>query len=133
MGENKPGVNASSASKDQYPVGDLLNKFGNITTNSNFLDATLDVWGPNSVMGHILALTWDGKVKACANIKVSGGDGGHLVEAKANFTGDVKGYIKLVSIALSCLHLFSIIQNCVLSLKNRISRKKMFQINKQGK
>ena len=85
------------------PVGDLSGKFGVLTgttVSKTEMDPSLDLWGPRGVMGRALTMASAGANMACADITNKVSDGGMMLTAKAEFTGDVTGTIMLVSVAV---------------------------------
>ena len=89
-------------SQDQYEVGDLSGKYdmiNGVTYSTDRLDATLPLQGPYSVVGRSVVIHKSGMGAprwACGNIE-DVTPGATLIEARAQFDGDIKGYVHMVS------------------------------------
>lgn len=92
----------ASGTQDLYEIGDLSGKFDDLTGNTYIahrIDMTLPLEGPYSVVGRSIVIhsaapnapRW-----ACGNLENTT-PGSTLIEARAEFTGTVKGYVHMVS------------------------------------
>lgn len=85
---------------DEYEIGDLSGKFNSLSGaaySADMLDWTLPMSGPYSIVGRSIVIHKNdagGTRWACGNIKEITPDI-RLVEHRAEFTGDVDGYIRL--------------------------------------
>lgn len=95
----------ASASQDQYEIGDLSGKFDMMTGgaySTSRLDMTLPLQGPYSIVGRSIVLhrsTAGAPRWACGNIE-DVTPGSTLIEARAEFAGDITGYVHMVSLCL---------------------------------
>ena len=89
-----PGV--ATGSVDQYEVGDLSGKFGDLKgrerVQGKFVDPSLNLWGPNSVLGRSVVIhhspvpsRW-----VCTNIEL---EGSNMMTAVVTFTYPIGGRI----------------------------------------
>ena len=89
-----PGV--ATGSVDQYEVGDLSGKFGDLKgrerVQGTFVDPSLCLWGPNSVLGRSVVIHHSPKPSrwVCTNIELASAD---MMTAVATFTYPVGGRI----------------------------------------
>merc|ERR1712155_343047 len=73
-----PGV--ATGSVDQYEVGDLSGKFGDLKgrerVQGTFVDPSLCLWGPNSVLGRSVVIHHSPKPSrwVCTNIELASAD-----------------------------------------------------------
>ncbi|XP_069756192.1 uncharacterized protein cusr isoform X2 [Narcine bancroftii] len=86
---------------DQYEVGDISGKFGTLNnlnqTTVKYMDLNMPLFGPHCVVSRSLVVYQeDGSPFQCANLPAVKATEGEFIQAKANFSGDVKGTITLM-------------------------------------
>ncbi|XP_052229101.1 uncharacterized protein LOC127843264 [Dreissena polymorpha] len=92
---NFPYAGATPGTHDMYEVGDLSGKYSPITTttySASVNDKTVELDGPYSVAGRSVVIHKGAQRWACGNL-VEVSDRGIMVAARADFTGDVMGYV----------------------------------------
>ncbi|XP_050951372.1 uncharacterized protein cusr [Labeo rohita] len=107
MGHFNPfSVNAASSpapgngTVDQYEIGDISGKFGDLTGQNNFqnhyMDSNMPLSGPNSIIGRSLVIHYtNGTRMRCANISAEDSQDGNWVIAKAMFSNTVNGTVTM--------------------------------------
>ncbi|KAK3509936.1 hypothetical protein QTP70_023768 [Hemibagrus guttatus] len=105
MGHFNPyGVNISmspspgNGTVDQYEIGDISGKFGDLADQNQFenhyKDSNMPLSGPNSIIGRSLVIHYrNGSRMQCADITAMNSSDGHWIIAKAIFNRSVKGKV----------------------------------------
>ncbi|XP_042605270.1 uncharacterized protein LOC109064071 [Cyprinus carpio] len=107
MGHFNPfSVNAASSptpgngTVDQYEIGDISGKFGDLTGQNNFqnqyMDGNMPLSGPNSIIGRSLVIHYTNTSRMrCANVSAENSPDGNWVIAKAMFSNAVTGTVTM--------------------------------------
>ncbi|KTF72519.1 hypothetical protein cypCar_00041928 [Cyprinus carpio] len=107
MGHFNPfSVNAASSpapgngTVDQYEIGDISGKFGDLTGQNNFqnqyMDGNMPLLGPNGIIGRSLVIHYaNGSRMRCADISAEDSPDGNWVIAKAMFSSAVTGTVTM--------------------------------------
>lgn len=91
---NSPSPGNGTA--DQYAIGDLSGKFGENMSQAVFMDPTLPLTGPYSIVGRSMVLrSANGSSVRCARIIADTGPDGQWIFAKAVFMSSVTGTVSL--------------------------------------
>ncbi|KAM9363417.1 uncharacterized protein cusr [Symphorus nematophorus] len=91
-----PGV----GTVDQYEIGDISGKFGNLNglnqSQAEYMDPAMPLTGPYSIAGRSLVVHYtNGSRMQCANISTDRNADGQWTNAKAVFNGTVTGTVTL--------------------------------------
>ncbi|XP_047435591.1 uncharacterized protein cusr [Mugil cephalus] len=91
-----PGV----GTVDQYEIGDISGKFGTLagrnSLNDSYMDPDMPLTGPYSIVGRSVVVHFtNGSRLRCSNISAERNANGEFALAKAVFSGNVNGTVKL--------------------------------------
>ncbi|XP_001343650.6 uncharacterized protein cusr [Danio rerio] len=85
---------------DQYEIGDISGKFGDLTGQNNFQnqyrDGNMPLSGPNSIIGRSLVIHYSNTSRMrCADISAEASKDGNWVTAEATFSNAVTGTVMM--------------------------------------